>query len=169
MPTGADVAGTYSILSLILSLFAPSLPPSLSLFFCLSPFFFLFDQMERCSAPNLSHSGSQCSVSCDPVCYLLPLCLSFSLSLSIHKRLLSLFLSVLFPLTKTDKGLSFLLACLCSVCLYCTKLGSLSHCIPSFSLQKKVSRGPGAPVLRQGACLSSAREEEEGGKGRRAE
>lgn len=152
MPTGADVAGTYSILSLILSLFAPSLRCSLSfspspwLFFHPSLPFFCLDQMERCSAPNLSHSGSQCSESCDPACYLLPLYVSFSLSLSVHKRSLSFFPSVPFPLTKADKGLSFLLACLCSVCLYCTKLGSLSHCIPSFSLQRRCLGAPG-PLL----------------------
>lgn len=134
VPTGADVTGTNSILSLILSLFAlmlrSSLPlsPSRGVFFYPSPFFCL-DQMERCSAPNLSHSGSQCSQSCDPVCYFLPLSLSLSLSLSIHKRsFFSFFLSILSPLTKPDKGLSFLLACLSSVCLYCTKVVSLSLC-----------------------------------------
>lgn len=106
---------------------------------CLSLFFpplFAFDQMEGCSSPNLAQSGSQCSESYDSG-YLLSLYVSFPLSLSIHKRSLSLFPSVLFPLTKADKGLSFLLASLCSVCLYCTKLGSLSHCIPSFSLQRR--------------------------------
>lgn len=131
---------------LLFPLFAPSLSPSSSLIFLLSPpFFFCFDQMERCSTLNLSHSGSQCSESCDPACYLLLLSVCFSLSLSIHKHSLSLFLSVLYPLTKADKGLSFLLGCLCSLCLYCTKLGSLSHCIPSFSLQRRCLGAPGPP------------------------
>ena len=158
MPTGADVSGTYSILSLILSLFAPSLCRSLSpspcLFFYRSLPFFAFDQMERCSSPNLSRSGSQCSESCDQACYLLPLYVSFSLSLSIHKRPLSLFPSVLFPLTKADKGLSFLLALLVLrvFVLYHTRLPLSLYSLLLFP--KKVSRGPGAPALRQGACLS---------------
>lgn len=156
VPTGADVTGTNSILSLILSLFAlmlrSSLPlsPSRGVFFYPSPFFCL-DQMERCSAPNLSHSGSQCSQSCDPVCYFLPLSLSLSLSLSIHKcSFFSFFLSILSPLTKPDKGLSFLLACLSSVCLYCTKVVSLSHCILSLSLQRRCLGAAGALLWDKG-------------------
>lgn len=136
---------SYS-LSLLPRFVAPSLSLSLHprLCFYVSPpvfFFSCFDQMERCSTPNLSHSGSQCSESCDPACYLLLLSVCFSLSPSIHKRSLSLFLSVLYPLTKADKGLSFPLGRLCSVCLYCTKLGSLSP--PSFSLQRRCLGAPG--------------------------
>lgn len=65
---------------------------------------------------------------------------------SIHIPSLSLFLSVLFPLTKTDKGLSFLLACFRSLCLYCTKLGSFSYCILSLSFQRRCLGAPG-PLL----------------------
>lgn len=114
VPTGADVAGTNSILSL--SLFAASLccslslSPSLSAFLSLSPFF-CFDQMERCSSPNLSHSGSQCSKSCDPACYLLPLYSSFScLCLSISARTPSFPVSFP-PWQRQTKAFHFSLAC----------------------------------------------------------
>lgn len=144
-----SLALTQYFLSFCLCLLSCCAPLSLSLHLgvCFSirlPFFCL-DQMERCSAPNLSHSGSQCSQSCDPVCYFLPLSLSLSLSLSIHKRsFFSFFLSILSPLTKPDKGLSFLLACLSSVCLYCTKVVSLPHCILSLSLQRRCLGAAGA-------------------------
>lgn len=157
MPTGADVAGTYSILSLILSLCllprcvgpAPSLFLSLShcLFLYLSlPFFLLSTRWRDAPLQTFLTQDHNAPESCDLAFHRLPLDVSFSLSLSIHKRSLSLFPSVLFPLTKADKGLSFLLACLCSVCLYCTKLGSLSHCIPSFPLQRRCLGAPG-PLL----------------------
>lgn len=79
------------------------------------------------------------------------LSLSLSLSLSIHKRsFFSFFLSILSPLTKPDKGLSFLLACLSSVCLYCTKVVSLSHCILSLSLQRRCLGAAGALLWDKG-------------------
>ncbi len=87
--------------SLPLSLYSPCL------FFYRSLPFFCSDQMERCSSPSPSHSGSQCCDSCDPACYLLPLYVSFSLSLSIHKRPLSLFPSVLFPRQRQTKAFHF--------------------------------------------------------------
>ena len=149
VPTGADVAGTYSILSLILSPFAStlSLPLSLSLsrclFFCRPLPFFAWTRwrdapLQTFLAPD--HNASSHVI--QPAISSLSMSLSLCLCLSISARSPS----VLFPLTKADKGLSFLLACLCSVCLYCTKLGSLFHCIPSFSLQRRCLGAPG-PLL----------------------
>lgn len=57
-----------------------------------------------------------------------------SVSFCPRALLLPLSLSLL---TKTDKGLSFLLARLSSVCLYCTEPGCPSHCAPSLSLQRR--------------------------------
>ena len=152
VPTGADVAGTYSILSLILSPFAPllcsSLSLSLSLYFdvCFSIGLSLFFALTRWrDAPLqtfLAQDHNASSHVIQPAISSLSMSLSLCLRLSISARSPS----VLFPLTKADKGLSFLLACLCSVCLYCTKLGSLSHCIPSFSLQRRCLGAPG-PLL----------------------
>ena len=145
VPTGADVAGTCSILSLILS--RCLLPRSLHLHFCFLipslPVLF-FPAATRWRDPpvqTFSHSGSQCSESCDPARYLL---------VSLRPRALALSQCPFPPLTKPDKGLSFLLACLLSVCLYCTKLGSLSHCIPSFSLQRRCLGAPGPLALWRG-------------------
>lgn len=143
MPTGADVTGTYSILSLILTL---SVTPSfytlvyVSLYLC-----FCIGQMERCFAPNLSHSGSQYSKSCDPIRYLLPLHFIFylCLCLTISTHIPSFPVSSS-PRQRQTKAFHFSLADLHSVCLYCTKLGSLSYCIPSFSLQRRCLGAPGS-------------------------
>lgn len=86
----------------------------------LSLLLFSFDQMERCSFPNLLVLRSE---SCDPVCYLILLC-SLSLSLSIQRHPCSLIPSAPPPSTKADKGLSFLpgLPALCVFVLYQTGL-----------------------------------------------
>lgn len=106
VPTGADVAGTYSRHSLPFSLpvrcLAASFPLNLLLRFFSSPVSLLFlslclDQMERCSSPNLSRSGSQRSKSCDLACHLLPLCF-FSLCLCLSRSVPS------FPVSPPDKG-----------------------------------------------------------------
>lgn len=172
MPTGADVAGTYSRLPLILSLslslcslprcVVPSLPPSTFFF---SPVSLLFlslclDQMERCSSPNLSRSGSQHSKSCDLACHLLPLYF-FSLCLCLSRSVPSFPVSFPPPRQRQTKAFHFSLALLVlSVfVLYQTRL-PLSLC-SLLLFPKKVSRGPRAPALRQGACLSPG----EGGGG----
>lgn len=69
----------------------------------------------------------------------------------------------LFPLTKLDKGLSFLpsLLAICVFVLYQTRLPFSLYSLLLFA--KKVSGGPRAPGLRQGACLSSVREVVVGG------
>lgn len=170
VPTGADVAGAYSRLSLILSLslflFAASLRRSLSTSFYVffSPVSLLFlslwlDQMERCSSPNLSRSGSQRSKSCDLACHLLPLYF-FSLCLCLSRSVPSFPVSFP-PRQRQTKAFHFSLALLAlSVfVLYQTRL-PLSLC-SLLLFPKKVSRGPRAPALRQGACLSP----DEGGDG----
>lgn len=142
MPTGTDVAGASSILF--------SHPLSLSFSLSRSVVFrslilFRSDQMERCSSPNLFFSlPTQCSESCNPACY--------PPSLSVHKRAALPRSQCPFP---PDKGrqrpFSPGLARLRSVCLYCTEPVSLSHCVPSFFLQKKGVWGPGPlPQAREG-------------------
>lgn len=172
MPTGADVAGTYSILSLSLSLcllhrcVAPSLP--LYLLVCVSLGLFFVVALTRWTEASLQTFLAQGHNAPSHVIQpaISSLSISFSLSLSIHKRPRSLFPSVLSPLTKADKGLSFLpsFLALCVFVLYQTRLPHSLYSLLLFA--KKVSRGPGAPALRQGACLSPVREVAvAGGKG----
>lgn len=92
------------------------------------------DQMERCSKPSLLRTTA--------LCYLIQRAVS-SVSFCLRALVLPLRL-----LTKTDKGLSFLLARLSSACLYCTEPGSPSHCAPSLSLQRRCLGGRGAPAWR---------------------
>lgn len=136
------------------------LPLSLSLSPCLFSYpsltlFFIFDQMERCSAPKpLTQDHNAASHVIQPAISSLSLSPSLCPSLSISARSPSFPVS-LSPPTKPDKGLSFspslpvLHVCVC-VCLYCTKLGSLSHCAPSFSFQRRCLGALWAPALRQG-------------------
>lgn len=69
----------------------------------------------------------------------------------------------LFPLTKPDKGLSFFpsLLAISVFVLYQTRLPFSLYSLLLFA--KKVSGGPRAPGLVQGACLSSVREVVVGG------
>lgn len=107
MPTGADVTGTRSIL---LSRLVCLLPCCVAQYRSISGSVGV-DQMERCSSPKpsfriVTHSRSyemQRAISCD------------------------FFYLFFVLLTKTDKGLSFLLACLSSVCLYCTVPNPTPH------------------------------------------
>lgn len=143
VPTGTDVAGTSSILSLVHS----SSPP---LFLC--PSFSLALTRWR-DAPFQTFFAHRSSLLSHP-----PLFLLFP-SLSIQKHPRSLVPSFLSPPDKGRQRPFFSpLACLHSLCLYCTKQGSLSHCIPSFFLQKKVSRGPGAPASGLRGRASAPRE-----------
>lgn len=141
VPTGADVAGTYSILSLILSVFAPSLCCSLSLslsisvsvFLSVSPFFWPDGEM-LCSKTFLTQDHNAPSHVIQPAISSLSLSLSLCLFPSISARSPSFSVSFS-PPTKADKGLSFLLACLC-LCvfvLYQTRLPLSLYSPPSLS------------------------------------
>lgn len=164
VPTGADVTGTNSILSLILSLFALMLRCSLSpspsvsecVFLSISLFFAWTRWRDALLQTFLTQDHNALSHVIQPAISCLSLCLFLFLSMSARSS--PFFLTILSPLTKADKGLSFLQACLSSVCLYCTKLASLTRCSPPSFFGRKVSRGCGAPALRQGACLGSVRE-----------
>lgn len=162
MPTGADVAGTYSILSLILSLFAPSLCCSLSpspcLFFYLSlPFFASTRWRDAPLQTFLTQDHNALSHVIQPAISFLSLSVSLCLSVSISAHSLSLSQCPFPP----DKGrqrpfISPSLLVLCVFVLYQTRLPLSLYSLLLFA--KKVSRGPGAPALRQGACLSPVRE-----------
>lgn len=122
VPTGTDVAGTSSILSLILS-------PSPQLF---CPSFFLASTRWR-DAPFQTFLVLR-SESCDPACYLILLC-SLSLSLSLHPKAPMLPHSQCPP--PLDKGrqrpfFSPWPACTLCVCTVPNRAPSLIVFLPSF-------------------------------------
>lgn len=133
VPTGTDVAGTSSILSLVHS----SSPP---LFLC--PSFSLALTRWR-DAPFQTFFAHRSSLLSHP-----PLFLLFP-SLSIQKHPRSLVPSFLSPPTKADKGLSFLPwpACTLSVCTVPNRAPSLIVFLPSFS-KRRCPGAPGPPRLR---------------------
>lgn len=136
VPTGTDVAGTSSILSLILS-------PSPQLF---RPSFFLASTRWR-DAPFQTFLVLR-SESCDPACYLILLC-SLSLSLSTQRHPCSLVPSVLPP----DKGrqrpfFSPWPACTLCVCTVPNRAPSLIVFLPSFCNRRCL----GAPGPLPQAC-----------------
>lgn len=111
----------------------------------LSLLLFSFDQMERCSFPNLLVLRSE---SCDPVCYLILLC-SLSLSLSIQRHPCSLIPSA----PPLDKGrqrpfFSPWPACTLCVCTVPNWAPSLIVVLPSFCNRRCL----GAPGPLPQAC-----------------
>lgn len=139
-----------------------SLAASLSLFLSLSPFFFLFffffASTRWRDAPLQTFLAQDHNV---PSHVIQPAISSLSIPLFLVRLSISartLFPSVLSPLTKADKGLSFLPGQLafCVFVLYETRLFLSLYSFLLFA--KKVSRGPRAPALRQGACLSLMRD-----------
>lgn len=109
-----------------------------------------------------------------PANFSLSISLSLCHCLSISTRTPSF--SVSFPpWQRQTKAFHFPLACLLSVYLYCTKLDSLSHCIPFFSLQRRClgalgpllwNRGPASAWWRVWR-ISVVSEGERGGKRRK--
>lgn len=151
MPTGADVAGTYSILSLILTLsVTPSLYTLVYVSFSLSFFCALTKWRDASLQTSLTQDHNAAShviqSATSSLFYFL------SMSMSNHQHPYSLFPSVLFPQTKADKGLSFLPSrlALCVFVLYQTRLPLLLYSFLLFA--KKVSRGPWLSLVREGLC-----------------
>lgn len=165
-----------------ISLFVASLCCSLSLSTSLSDSFrlsILFYASTKWRDAPLQTSLTQDHNAPSHVMYPANFSLSISLSLC-HCRSRSArtpSFSVSFPpWQRQTKAFHFPLACLLSVYLYCTKLNSLSHCIPSFSLQRRClgalgplfwNRGPASAWWRVWR-ISVVSEGERGGKRRKS-
>lgn len=135
--------------SLSINCIAVSLPLSLPPCMCFSrspSFFFLLRPdgeklLSKPLSPRITMLQVMWSGLLSPPYLFLSLCLCLSISASAPSFPVSFP-----PWQRQTKAFHFSLACLRAVCLYCTKLGSLSHCIPSFSLQRRCLGAPG-PLL----------------------